>query len=531
MAQTSSAAYKISFKKIARAALAEVRVHKKLAIITLVLYGVSLILALFNWDAYYNQYLMATDGTAVFAPSVWGVLFACAGVVVSYFTALNVFRDMNNPQLCDVSMALPIKASERFLSKLLSLFYLQIVPLIIATLGGNGIALICAMIKLKTTDIPQASEYLFTIVFGCLAASLFIMAIAVLAACCCGAFAESAYFSLILMFIINAMPIAYINNVICGSAGIYTHILDADNIFDLGYWGLLYVFGYIDDLIPHCAVNCVISLVVMLLSGLIYVKRDAKTVGTPIASRLFFEIIMFTGCVTVFSFSVMSDLTFWGLLIAGVIYVIINIIVSRAKINVLSFLKWAGKYAATAAVFAVLLVATIKTGGFGLINSRPDIKYLDNAKFNIHYSIYSRNYDDYDRNTQFLSEPLTAEQADEVISICKKHIIKGRAELNAVDIIFGRHFVPSTSRVFVSANSLKFFDERPFSMTHFESYHSNGGSTYRLYFSQDIVISLSEAEAMIKELTDLGYIRPAGDDKVYATSADDLYTTDTVIYY
>lgn len=505
MAQTSSAAYKISFKKIARAALAEVRVHKKLAIITLVLYGVSFLLAIFDADSYYNNDMVMEYGTASFSPSMWGLFFACAGVVVSYFTALNVFRDMSNQQLCDVSMALPIKASERFLSKLLSLFYLQVAPLIAATLGGNGIALICAMIKLNTTDIPEASEYLFSIVLGCLAASLFIMAIAVLSACCCGAFAESAYFSLILMFIINAMPLAYINNVICGSAGIYTHIFDADSIFDLGYWGLVYVFGYVDDLIPHCAVNCVISVVVMLLSGLIYVRRDARSVGTPIASRLFFEIIMFTGCVTLFSFCVMSDLTFWGLLIAGVIYIIINVIVSRAKINVLSFLKWAGKYAATAAVFAVLLIATIKTGGFGLINSRPETKYLDSAKFSINYNT-DFYVPDYGYQTSFESAPLTAEQADEVITICKKHIIKGRSEINIADIIFGKQFQPSTTRVRVTANSLKRFNERPFSMTHFETYHSNGDIVYGLYYSQYIAISRSEAEAMVKELTDLGYI-------------------------
>ncbi len=525
MAQTSATTYKISFKKIARAALAEVRIHKKLAIITLVLYGVSIILALFNWEAYY--YHDMGYGTASFVPSTWGLLFACAGVIVSYFTALNVFRDMNNQQLCDVSMALPIKASERFLSKLLSLVYLQIAPLIIATLGGNGIALICAMIKLKTTDIPSASEYLFSIVFGCFAASLFIMAIAVLSACCCGAFAESAYFSLILMFIINAMPLAYINNVICGSAGINISFLDTDTIIDLGYWGLIYVFGYVDDLIPHCAVNCAISLAVMLLSGLIYVKRDAKTVGTPIASRLFFEIIMFTGCVTVFSFSVMSDLAFWGLLIAGVIYIIINIIVSRAKINLLSFLKWAGKYAATAAVFAVLLIATIKTGGFGLINSRPETKYLDSAKFSINYNTdyYVPNYG---YQTSFESAPLTAEQANEVITICKKHIIKGRSEINVADIIFGRHFESSTARVRVTANSLKRFNEKPFSMTHFETYRSNGHDiVYGLYFSQYIAISRSDAEAMIKELTDLGYIHPQVEDELYDTSS----ATGSAVYY
>lgn len=520
MAQTS-AAYRISFKKILRAAAAEVRVHKKLAIISYVLYGVSFLLAVFHSEIRYINLMMNEPGELRYYPSSWGLAFAVAGIVVGYFTALNVFRDMNNQQLCDVSMALPIKASERFFSKLICLFYIQIAPLVTATFIGNGIKLLYgyAVYGGKTPD--GSAEKMFTIVFGCLAASLFIMAIAVLCACCCGAFAESAYFSLILMFIINAMPITYINNVVCESAGIGINPYETNNIVDLGYWGLIYVIGYVENVIPHCIVNCVISLALMLLSGLIYVKRDARSVGTPIASRLFFEIIMFTGCMTVFSFFAMSDGVMWGVLVAGVLYIIVNIIVSRAKINVFSFLKWAGKYVATTAVFTAILIATITTGGFGLINARPDIKYLSDAEFFISYddyvsfSISNENYST-ERSTRFESAPLTAEQADEVISICKKHIIKGRSEISTAAIIFGKIYEPQMAHFRMTAES----DTNIYEVTGLKSFvteiYNNGKLCHRLYYRQNITISLSEAKAMIKELTDLGYIRPEND--IYATA-------------
>ncbi len=80
----------------------------------------------------------------------------------------------------------------------------------------------------------------------------------------------------------------------------------------------------------------------------------------------------------------------------------------------------------------------------------------------------------------------------------------------------------------MTANSLKRFNEKPFSMTHFETYRSNGHDiVYGLYFSQYIAISRSDAEAMIKELTDLGYIHPQVEDELYDTSS----ATGSAVYY
>lgn len=498
MEQKSTKAYKISFKKIHRAAVAEMRVHKKLSIITLVLFGVAMLLFMFNSDVYEVE-----KGMARFNPLGWGVFFACCGIAVGYFTALNVFRDMNNQQLCDVSMSLPIKSSERFFSKILSLFYIQIFPLIVSTLGGNGIALLIGTANVGKIS-PDTSKYAFIILFAALAGSIFIMAIAVLCACCCGAMAESAYFSIILMFILNALPMLFMNNIVSRSAGFSNWFLD--QTFDLGYFGILFLLTDLDEMIPHCIVSALISLAIMLLSGFIYVKRDARSVGTPIASKLFFEIIMALGCATVFAMFAMSSAAMWGVLISLVAYIIINIIVSRAKINALSFLKWGGKYVVTLAAFTVLLVVTIKTGGFGYINARPAAEYLDGANFEISYADYDRPissvYGGYTYYTKKIEAyNLTPEQADEVMTICKKHLAAGRAKVNPFDVIFDDE---GYYNVRINARGEKYYDFRPSPRSQFSGYDYRG---YCLDFGQQIYIPDSEAEAMIDELSALDFVQ------------------------
>lgn len=513
------AGYKITFRKIARAAAAEVRVHKKLAIITYVLYGVAMLLFIFNANFYnYNHGFPPTQ----FAPSAWGTVFAVLGVLTSLFTALNVFRDTSNQQLCDVAMALPIKAVERFFSKLLSLFYIQIAPLILSVLGGNGLAVLFGTIRNgKLTD--DTPEILFVMLFVGLASSLFIMSISVLCACCCGAMAESAYFSIIMMFIINGLPVAFVLNVLNKCAGFSNFWLFDGNLnIDLGFWGFLFAlgdsFGYV---ISHAAIGCGVSIVVMLLSLFIYKKRDARSVGTPISSKVFFEIMMAGGCATIFSIAVMNSGVMWGVLIAGVAYIIINIIVSRAKINVLSFLKWSGKFALTAAVFTGIAAAAIKTGGFGYYRIRPDAEYLESAQFRITCGhIYDYN------PAAFYTGELTAEQADEVMKICKKHIKKGVAEVNAFDVIFDRYDYYWIS---VRADGNKAFGKRPSPKFMFSQHYGgvpNGSMRiegFDLNYYQSIAVSYEELLALAEELRQLDYVHEEYED-YYDTPVD------TVIY-
>lgn len=506
MAQTSTATYKISFKKIARAAAAEVRVHKKLAIISYVLFGVAFLLFILDSTSGGDNRTLEYLHT-----SGWGVAFAVAGVGIGYFTVLNVFRDMSNQQFSDVSMALPIKSSERFLSKLLSLFYMQTAPLIASVIGGNGIFFLLSLFNYSTVEF-SAFEPIFKLFFEFFAASMFIMAITVFCTCCCGAYAESSYFSLILMFVINVLPLYYIYNIIAPSAGLTRYKID--DLIDVGYWGFMYLQYYGEKIIPHCVVGSLISLIVMLLSGLIYIRRDARSVGKPISSRVFFEIIMFGGCATVFSVAFMNSAFGWGLLIAGVIYVIINIVVSRAKINALSFLKWIGKFAATVAVFLLFATVTIKTYGFGLANIRPDTKYLENTSFVISY--YKKSLSDWSYEKQYYkSKKLSAEQAGQVIDIYKKHFKNSMNKANPFNIMFGNtHGLEETEIEVENPDPIykKPSPEYFFRYSYTYDNDNNQRIYYMLEYEDELLLTPSELSAMIDELTELGLVYNSSDE-------------------
>lgn len=521
MAQVSSES-RNSFKKIVRAAVAETRVHKKLWIITLVLYGVAFLLFVFDAHFYPREEFY---GTAELAPSGFGTIFAAVGVLVGFFAALNVFRDMNNQQFCDISMALPLRAGERFFSRLLSLFFLQIAPLFVSTVLGNAVPMLIGFFRYgvfpKMMDMP--SFFTFPMLF--LAGSLFIMAITVLCACCCGAVAESAYFSLILMFIINVLPPSFFNYLFNTCAGYrevgFLHYTSEGHDF-LQNWGFLYLLTTNGEkMLPHCLTGSLISIAVMLLSGLIYRKRDARTVGTPIASRVFFELFLFFGCVTVLSFFVYAHAVFWGVLVAAVIYIIINVIVSRAKIGVKKVLLWVGKYLATTAVCVAVFTAASVTGGFGAIALRPEAQYLEGASFMIGAYYEGGSYSLY-------TDPLSAEQADQVMTIYKKHMIAGRKEVGA-KLVWGQH--PGAATYMVVDSSVT-YPERPSPQWQFTEHYvtvplqgrrvkaENGGyieteesgyitqrdGTYQLDFNQHVRISDAEARAMIDELSALDFV-------------------------
>lgn len=501
--------YKMSFKKIMRAAIAEIRVHKKTAIITLVLFGASMLMYILNSNLYVSNY-----SNANYSQSNWGQFFTISGIIAGFAAALSVFRDMNDQQICDVSMALPIKATERYFSKLICLFFIQVVPLIVSYLGGNGIEILFRYINKGTMPSNGSVVFEYSMLF--LSLSMFIMAISVLCSCCCGSKAESSYFSIISMFIVTALPWSFVYNIVSNSSG-FKNLNFWGERLDICWWGFLPAFTG-NKLIPHSLVSIAISLVVMLLSWFIYKKRDARSVGTPIYSRVFFEIIMLLGCFTVFSFFSFSSTTIWGYVLAGVAFVIINIIVCRAKINALSFLKWAGKFLAIAAVSLGIMVVSVKTGGFGNATARPATEYLYGAKF----SIYCGNgYFSDDKIINLQTNSLTAEQAEEMLTICQKHVKNGIAKTNPLCTIFDI-YQSDAPYVTICAESDIEYDFQPYPKSQFEIcydyVHTNNNDRgkprtyYTFNYAQEIQMPVSEINEMVSELKGLDYVTTIDND-------------------
>jgi hypothetical protein len=119
-------------------------------------------------------------------------------------------------------------------------------------------------------------------------------------------------------------------------------------------------------------ISCLISLLLIAVTFLIYKKREARTVGKPIVYKLFFELFLFLGLSTVFTMAMFShDFVMIGLVAALVIYIIIRVVVSRAKVKPLDVIGWILKYAVSLAVFVCIIGAAYLTDGFGYANYLP----------------------------------------------------------------------------------------------------------------------------------------------------------------
>lgn len=85
------------------------------------------------------------------------------------------------------------------------------------------------------------------------------------------------------------------------------------------------------------------------------------------------------------------------------------------------------------------------------------------------------------------------------MTICKKHLAAGRADVNPFNIIFDE----KNYNVWISAESGKRYDFRPSPQSQFRESDYN---RYRLDFGQQIYIPDAEAEAMIEELSALDFV-------------------------
>lgn len=494
--------YKITWRKTLRAAMAELRVHQKSAIISWLLYLAAMVLFIFNTEIFTYITNDTEDPSIVidhviFEPSVTGVIFAALGIVTAFTTTISLFRDMNNQQFCDVSMALPIKATERYFSKLIVLFLTQIAPLCVSYFGGNGIALLYCRLRYGAPD-PIWNE-LLEVFFAGLSLCMFVIAVCVLCTCCCGSPAESGYFSVLLMIVSAMLPIAFYVNIVNGNTGFRLWDITETGI-DLHYWGPLALFVEEEEMIQHCLVSTAVSLVIIMLVLFIYKKRDARSVGTPIASKLFFEIMMTAGCFSLFSTFVMNYYAHWGIFIAAVAYLIINIIVSRAKLSLVGLLKWVGKFALTTAVFLAIVIASIKTVGFGSGNARPDTEYLDNTHFYLEYYLLSEA-----RQVAVESKQLTAEQADIALDIIIRHCTNGRRSVNCFDVMFEHYNYSRVCSLRISGSGNIFFEDRPSPRIQFPFSYSNINSGYHFSYGRDVIMPISNAEALFDELLALDF--------------------------
>lgn len=347
----------VSLDKINKTALAERKTHKKISMIMNIMLAVATVL---TW-------MVDNDGLRAL-----GIFLFCVGIGIGVIASVSVFREMTNSQLCDVKLSLPMSNKERYLSRLLTLGYIHIFPMLIyGFFAAGGIYItenymsdsMSGMGGVNFTEV--AAMYLMMASF-----TFFTDVITVLCTTCCGALAESVYFSIIALGCLSVTPGVMYYRIAESFAGL------GEIPKFIRYWTFSVFMAAADGvgaeeaLIPS-VISILISFAVFWAVYFIYRRRDASTVGDPIAVRTFFEVIMALGVFMIYSVFICTNEMKIGVILTAIIYVIINIIVIRAKINIKQILKWLLKLAATSAAFMVIVVAGFLTDGFGAYNYLP----------------------------------------------------------------------------------------------------------------------------------------------------------------
>lgn len=413
----------VSLKRINRAAVAEMRTHRKLFLIVQIILGIAAVL--YGFENYsYNRYY---GSTTYYEPWMACVLFVVA-IGCGFFICSALFKDMHNVQTADVSLSLPMKSSERYAAKILSLFYIHILPLIVCSLAAFiSTAAICSYDKKVLDTAVQFTLLLFLLA---LAAALFTDAVSIFCCCCGGTMAESIYFPIITAGCLSVAPSVFLYKMQYGFSGQSYLLSDFNQYLCCWTYSLIlsaYDYSGAASFCINCAVNCLISLAVIFACVFIYKKRDARSVGTPIVFRLMFELMMFLGVFTVFITVVFEDMVHVGLVVALVAYLVINIVVSRAKINLRSIMVWLLKFVASIAVFVGIMAVGYVTDGFGAINYIPSDDELENTEISITLrNDYGNTYSRFES-----TDILNADQAKEIIKLV--HSYNGTREKSVGD--------------------------------------------------------------------------------------------------
>lgn len=343
-----------SWKRIRLAAASEFRTHCKIFTIMIILIACGCLMMGLGYSSSSSTRRFYVNTNIYF-----GVFLYICSIAGGFILSLTVFKELHKIQTADVQMSLPLSSRERFLSKILTICYIQFLPLI----AGNIVVIFLSL----TGSAPVSTVITNTLLF--IDEALFTDAITIFVVCCCGTLGESIYIALITIFCVSYMPYSFFSKIIEQFSGV--NYSGAYKIFD--YW--TYSMSTGDSFSAHSVIVLIVSLILSSLllfaSMFIYQKRDGKSVGSPIVFKLFFECFMFIGLfslLVLFSFSSAAGI---GIMFALIIYIVIRIIVNRKSMNGINVLIWLGKFAATFAVFYIIVALGYITGGFGYQNFTP----------------------------------------------------------------------------------------------------------------------------------------------------------------
>lgn len=405
-----------SFKRINRSALSELIVHRKSHIISLILLGISGL-------TYLNTTMIKGDTPD---PYYLSLFFFFISLFPLFFICVNVFKDMHDVPSADVQMAMPLSAKERFLSRIMTIGYVWFFPFLTFSSFGNIGSSILNQFSEHYHSSPAAISEMFAenlkIILVGICFSLFIIGVTVLCACCVGSKTESIYLPGILMITISVLPFETVNFIKSKFANISTESSSYNILKIFGFSGILNDFEDPFSVLFNI-LNCILSVLLIIIAMHAYEKRDARTVGYPIVYKVFFEVVLCSSLAVMFQLIHSSNygVEIIALLIFFTGSIILRMIVSRKDITLIKILKWSGMFAVYYVLFLAFAFAACKTGGFGLKNQTPDTsKYSSKSEYTCYISFYGFDYQNYSLNNVIISEDEVLETA----KICTDYIEK-----------------------------------------------------------------------------------------------------------
>ncbi|SEK81888.1 hypothetical protein [Ruminococcus albus] len=376
-------------KKINKAAAAECRNRRKVRLMILI---ITVAAALFEASEFTVKNYDSDDINWILFPNYdnfFGLFLMFVAAAFGAFAVYGVFSDLTNKQTADVQLSLPMSAKDRFLSKILAVAKLHLIPLACASL----FVLMIGCVKGHAV-IGDTFSFLFKIHCIVLAEALFVDSICIFCMCCCGAKAEGVYTSMITAFCVTLTP-TLVYNFITNNFSSVSFSEDISNRFLAMFGGMIalsiesgYDFSSVESWV-YLGINMAASCLLVFASFFIYRKRDGRQVGRPMVYDLFMELFMFAGLFTLFTMFSYAESWGIGLTLALIIYLVIRIVAARAKITPKTFLIWLLKYVACFGIFLVIMAAGYFTGGFGHYKLRMKEFKWDNADMQISTTQYA----------------------------------------------------------------------------------------------------------------------------------------------
>lgn len=361
-------------KKINKASAAECLCHRKIRLMIIIIVAVG---ALFDMSSY-SVRTYASDGNLhPEHDGGFGIFMILMGALFGAFAVFGIFSDLTNRQLSDVQMSLPMSAKDRYLSKILAVVKIHLIPLCLA----------CASVVLVRMIVDPSLvnlEFLLRMNFIPISAAICVDAVCIFCMSCCGAKAEGVYTSIIMGFCISLTPYIFYSEAVVAFSGINSSSFDFEHTFST-FGGMCLMWLAVDDRKAwiYLLLNAAISCLLVFATYFIYRKRDGRNVGVPVVFPIYMELLLFVGLFSLYTMFFVMGESGTGIVLGLIVVLVIRIVAARAKITPKIFLTWLGKYAICFGAFMVIMCAAYFTGGYGYYKLRPRIKSTECLSINV----------------------------------------------------------------------------------------------------------------------------------------------------